>query len=624
MGAAALILVAVLAACSDTKEIPSPTQDVDAAVQTAVAQALPTATPTATPDIDATIQTGMAATMAAIPPTPTPIPDLGDMVSRVRPGVVRITSGTTEGTGVIYAFHGQTGYVVTNYHVVEGWSRVSVMVNDSTWYRGPVVEVDQIRDLAVLSICCGNFIALEFGDATSLAVGDEVVNIGYALGIEGAATVTRGIVSAMRYDADHQAYVIQSDAAINPGNSGGPMLSPEGRVLGINTFAYVSGYGAEGIGFAISAVTVQQRIPGLTGGRAIPTPTPAPTRIPTPRPVPTATAVPPISTPLPRPTPTPTPTLTPNPSLTNNPGSDVVPGWSPDGGRIAFLSDRGGGFELYVLNTDGSGSTRLTNDWSGTITPRQWSWSPDGRRIAFVTASDIYIVNADGSSLTQLTDSTRSQGDYYPSWSPDARRVAFHRGDAVKSNIYVVNADGSGLTQLTNDPDRQDYQTSWSPDGQRIALASIQDGKSGVYVMNADGSGFTHLTDSMGSHSDPSWSPDGRHIAFLSYRGQGNRYIYVSNADGSGLTRLTDKVGQFSRPIWSPDGRRIAFESGPVGSSEDYIYVMNADGSGLTRLTDSRGTGYDLSWSPDGQRIAFSSDRDGNWEIYIVNVPGDS
>ena len=125
---------------------------------------------------------------------------------------------------------------------------------------------------------------LEFGDAVGLEVGDEVVNIGYALGIEGQATVTKGIVSALRYDSDHQAYVIQTDASINPGNSGGPMLSPEGRVLGINSFVYVSDYGAEGIGFAISARTVTERVRVLQAGTAVPTATPRPRPTPTPSP----------------------------------------------------------------------------------------------------------------------------------------------------------------------------------------------------------------------------------------------------------------------------------------------------------------------------------------------------
>ena len=167
--------------------------------------------------------------------------------------------------------------MVTNEHVVEGQSRVSVTVNDSTTYSGTVLGVDATRDLAVVSICCGDFPFLEFGDAAALEAGDEVVNIGYALGFSGEATVTKGIVSALRFDSRYQAYVIQSDAVINPGNSGGPMLSAVGQILGINTFKYeetASGRPTEGLGFAISAVTVQQRIPVLRAGTAIPTATP--------------------------------------------------------------------------------------------------------------------------------------------------------------------------------------------------------------------------------------------------------------------------------------------------------------------------------------------------------------
>ena len=198
--------------------------------------------------------------------------------------MVRITTNTSLGTGVIFDTQGRTGYVVTNEHVVEGQSRVRVTVNDSTTYDGKVLGVDAVRDLAVVSICCGDFTALEFGDAAALEVGDEIVAIGYALGLSGEATVTRGIVSAVRYDSRFLRDVIQTDAAINPGNSGGPMLSMSGQILGINTFGYdesPSGRPVEGLNFAISAVTVQQRIPTLRAGTAVPTATPvSPTPIP--------------------------------------------------------------------------------------------------------------------------------------------------------------------------------------------------------------------------------------------------------------------------------------------------------------------------------------------------------
>lgn len=344
--AVALGLTLAVSACVGSGDLPEPTPDVGAEVRTAVAAALPTATPSPTPDIDATVEARMAATRQAMPaptaipmptavptftpvptdtpipptptprptatptplptPTPTPLPTatpiptstpvptaiptpaigISAMVRQARPAVVRITSGSGTGTGVIYDTQGRTGYVITNEHVVSGQSRVNVTVGDSTNYGGTVLGVDAVRDLAVVSICCGSFTTLEFGDVAGLEAGDEVVNIGYALGLSGEATVTRGIVSAIRYDSRYLSDVIQSDAVINPGNSGGPMLSGSGEILGINTFKYEetqSGRPTEGLGFAISGATVQQHIPRLRAGTAIPTPTPArPTPTPTP------------------------------------------------------------------------------------------------------------------------------------------------------------------------------------------------------------------------------------------------------------------------------------------------------------------------------------------------------
>ena len=323
---------------------PTPSPDVNATITagiiaTEIAEATPPPTPTPTPDIHATVTALTAATIAAIPtavpteepsPTPpptlthTPTPDptstpapvptatprptstplptftptpptpvptrpaglsLVEMVKQVRPAVVRIQAGRGGGSGVIFETQGQTGYVITNHHVVEGYRQVNVVVNDSDTYLGTVRGSDPVRDLAVVSICCGNFRSLPFGDASRLEPGDEVVAIGYALGLSGQATITRGIVSAMRYDNSRQSNVIQTDAAINPGNSGGPMLSTDGEILGINTYRIdeaESGRVASGLGFAVSETTVRQRIPILKTAQAAPpsTPTrrPGPTR----------------------------------------------------------------------------------------------------------------------------------------------------------------------------------------------------------------------------------------------------------------------------------------------------------------------------------------------------------
>ena len=196
--------------------------------------------------------------------------------------MVRIQTTLGSGSGVIFDTQGQIGYIITNHHVVEGEVRVGVIVNDSTTYSGSVLGTDSVRDLAVVSICCGSFHTLPFGNTATLPPGEEVVAIGYALGLPGEATVTRGIVSAVRYDSAYRSYVIQTDAAINPGNSGGPMLSMAGAILGINTFGYDKSQ-SEGLNFAISEQTVQQQTPILRAGTPAPTPTPTRRPQPTPR-----------------------------------------------------------------------------------------------------------------------------------------------------------------------------------------------------------------------------------------------------------------------------------------------------------------------------------------------------
>ena len=203
--------------------------------------------------------------------------------------MVRIETNSGSGSGAIYEVDGRTAYIITNQHVVESYNRVKVTVNDRDEYRGDVLGADPVRDLAVVKICCGSFASLPFGDASALEPVDEVVIIGYPLGLSGEATISQGIVSAIRYDARYQSDVIQTDAAINPGNSGGPMLSLSGEILGINTFGIDetrSGRPVEGLNFAISERTVQERIPALQAVVHTPTPTATPSLVPTPTPIP--------------------------------------------------------------------------------------------------------------------------------------------------------------------------------------------------------------------------------------------------------------------------------------------------------------------------------------------------
>ncbi len=260
-------------------------------------------------------------------------PDLATMVEEVRPGVVRIETPEGSGSGVIVDAFDDIGMVLTNYHVVDDASVIGVEVEDSDYYKGHIEGFDADIDLALVSICCGDFLPLTFGDVSSVKPGSEVIAIGYPLGLPGEASVTRGIVSAVRSEGGYE--FIQMDAPINPGNSGGPLFSPFGEVLGINTFSLTE---TEGLGFAISERTIQAVLPQLREQTLLanapttpPTPTPTLTRVPVPTATPRATPSTPglyfdaygnIVTPpwmasaAPSPTNSPTHTLSPTPAPT--------------------------------------------------------------------------------------------------------------------------------------------------------------------------------------------------------------------------------------------------------------------------------------------------------------------
>ena len=547
--------------------------------------------------------------MAAVPPTlvpsptlvpiPTPVvpPTPADLVRRVEDGVVRVTAGRKGGSGFIFDVEGDTAFVVTAYHVIEDEDPIYVQVENTRTYKSTLLGYDSDEDVAVMSICCSSTLqVLSWDSGASAQVGDQVVAVGYPSGSSSRVTATIGQVKN-DWAADVAANIAH-DAPLNPGNSGGPLFSTKGEVLGINT---ASSTRTEGLFYAVSYTAIAHKVADWKS-RLIVTGEPWPT---------------PKPTPVPTPTPTPVPTLT---NLTNNPADDIYPSWSPDGRQIAFISDRDGNWEIYVMNADGSGLTRLTDSPTGDFDPK---WSPDGRRIAFMSAHAIYVVSAEGSGLTRLTDNLGRADS--PSWSPDGRRITFASRQYGGEGVYVINADGSGLTNLTESW-RSSGSPSWSPDGRRIAFSSTRDGGWEIYVMNADGSDATRLTDHPRFEWQHAWSLDGRRIAFTrtrdrsGYTNDGTGDICVVNADGSGLTNLTESQGWNRSPSWSPDGRHIAFSSDRDENWE--IYIMNADGSGVTRLTESQGSDDSPSWSPDGSRIAFSSDRDGNREIYVVNVLG--
>ena len=159
--------------------------------------------------------------------------------------------------------------------------------------------------------------------------------------------------------------------------------------------------------------------------------------------------------------------------LTDGRATDIFDGWSPDGGRLVFHSDRDGSFQVYMMATDTTGLRRLTSgtsNWGG-------SWSPDGQTIAFNSNRtgrlQIFTMSADGRNQRRLL--TSNGDDWLPSWSPDGRHIAFKSNrDGGHAQIYVANGDGTSQRNLTQSPTTYptDWSSGWTPAGKIVYAAS--------------------------------------------------------------------------------------------------------------------------------------------------------
>ncbi|WP_282035275.1 S1C family serine protease [Metabacillus indicus] len=204
--------------------------------------------------------------------------DIADMVENLSPAIVGISNkqqqrsfgGGTQsdeagtGSGVIFKKDGNTAYIITNNHVIEGASSIEITYSDGEKSEAELVGADPLTDTAVLKIDSKYAKAVaQFGDSGKLRAGERVVAIGNPLGLDFSRTVTEGIISGTdrtvpieTSEGNWDLSVIQTDAAINPGNSGGPLLNMNGQVIGINSLK-ITQDGVEGIGFAIPSNDLQ-------------------------------------------------------------------------------------------------------------------------------------------------------------------------------------------------------------------------------------------------------------------------------------------------------------------------------------------------------------------------------
>jgi S1-C subfamily serine protease len=190
--------------------------------------------------------------------------------------IVNTRTGLGEGSGFVVANGGGSSYMATNNHVVQGASKVQVLMPDGRHFTAAVQGTDPVQDVSVLRLNDSTLSKAQFADSTKLQVGQPVVAIGSPLGQENQGSVTSGIISGLHRfitagsgapagaDSETLPDVIQTDAPINPGNSGGPLVDAAGQVVGMNTAA---SSGANGIGYAIPSLIVKRIAEALIAGQ---------------------------------------------------------------------------------------------------------------------------------------------------------------------------------------------------------------------------------------------------------------------------------------------------------------------------------------------------------------------
>jgi Tol biopolymer transport system component len=274
------------------------------------------------------------------------------------------------------------------------------------------------------------------------------------------------------------------------------------------------------------------------------------------------------------------------------------------GDAMVFVSSQDGDYAIYGMNADGSNQGRLTDErgdlstLEGVQYQTEPAWSPDGTRIAFASARegsfDIYVMNSDGTGTMRLTSS--KENDQHPTWSPDGSRIAFSRFSDV-DHLNVMNADGTGVRRLTDDDLAAEAEPAWSPDGSWIAYSHREPGSDfrEIWVVRPDGTGRRGVTKLDAKSYTPTWAPDSKRLAFSSNHDTALYDIFTVSLDGTNVRRVVKSATEAFEPAWSPDGSEIAF-------SRDGAIVVTTLAGAERNLTDPEDNDSSPAWNPAGDK----------------------
>jgi len=256
--------------------------------------------------------------------------------------------------------------------------------------------------------------------------------------------------------------------------------------------------------------------------------------------------------------------------------------------KIAFISDRDGNKELYMMDYDGYNQTRLTYNETQDYMP---AWSADGRKIAYTAyrggEAALWLYSIYEGTRTLIFDRGTS---FSPSFSPDGKKLAFSTTEEDgNTQIYVARLSDTDPVKVTEVRKLTftksiDTAPSWSPTSRQIAFTSDRSGSPQIYVMDAEGSNIERVSFGGSYFDGPAWSPTGDMIVYVS-RVNNIFDIYVLNLKTNRVIKLTESNARNESPTWAPDARHIVFSSNLSGTIQ--LWSIDTDGTNLRRLTSA-------------------------------------
>ncbi|MFV0389556.1 MAG: winged helix-turn-helix domain-containing protein [Pyrinomonadaceae bacterium] len=301
--------------------------------------------------------------------------------------------------------------------------------------------------------------------------------------------------------------------------------------------------------------------------------------------------------------------------ITNSNEDERFLGWTNDD-KIVF--DRGKSNQLYIVNPDGSGETKVI---ANIPQVKEARIAPDKSKVVYskTNVEGAFIANLDGTAEEKLPFSFENMA-----WSADGTKIVFQEMNGLQTaqnnaDIFIYSFETKQITRLTKN-NFFDGDANFSPDANEVVFSSDRDGNLEIYLMNVDGSNVRRLTDNPANDSFPRFAPDGTQITFNSNRKGESTDVYLMNKSGANEVRLTDsESNSISRGGISPDGTKLAFNSNQNGVYS--IFVKDIEPFSSTLILSAESNLQTPSFSPDGKEIVFSTTiNEKSGEIRILNL----